>query len=162
MFICLLNRMVTLIGMAPSLHPIRGLSTFIANNLTHSSIKVKRATVCSIHIDNGFSDCLQNSICSGDKEASRFNVTQQMPPNHMDHLPAIKSGLEFSMRDHVMLWAACCLGFFGFLRVDEFTVNSEFQPTIQMIVENLQEDSLVNPTQIGASTSTAARESLII
>ena len=34
-----------------------------------------------------------------------------------------------------MLWAACCLGFFGF-----------FQPSIHMTVADLQGDSLVNPT----------------
>ena len=45
-----------------------------------------------------------------------------------------------------MLWAACCLGFFGFLRAGEFTVNSAFQPSIHMTVADLQADSLVNPT----------------
>ena len=45
-----------------------------------------------------------------------------------------------------MLWAACCLGFFGFLRAGEFTVNSAFQPSIHMTIDDLQADSLVNPT----------------
>ena len=45
-----------------------------------------------------------------------------------------------------MLWAARCLGFFGFLRDGEFTVNSAFQPSIHMTVADLQADSLVNPT----------------
>ena len=45
-----------------------------------------------------------------------------------------------------MLWAACCLGFFGFLRAGEFTVYSVFQPSIHMYVDDLEADSLVNPT----------------
>ena len=45
-----------------------------------------------------------------------------------------------------MLWAACCLGFFGFLRAGEFTVNSTFHPSTHMTVSDLQADSLVNPT----------------
>ena len=45
-----------------------------------------------------------------------------------------------------MLWAACCLGFFGFLRAGEFTVNSGFNPATHMVVSDLQVDSLVDPT----------------
>ena len=45
-----------------------------------------------------------------------------------------------------MLWAACCLAFFGFLHAGEFTVNSAFQPSSHMTVDDLQADSLVNPT----------------
>ena len=43
-----------------------------------------------------------------------------------------------------MLWAACCLGFFGFFRTGEFTVNSPFNPDIHLVVSNVQADSLVN------------------
>ena len=39
-----------------------------------------------------------------------------------------------------MLWAACCLGFFGFLRAGEFTTNSSFDPSA-----DLQVDSSSNP-----------------
>ena len=48
--------------------------------------------------------------------------------------------------DHVMLWAACCLGFFGFLRAGEFTVNSSFNPAVHLSLGDIQADSLVNPT----------------
>ena len=45
-----------------------------------------------------------------------------------------------------MLWAACCLAFFGFLRAGEFTVNLAFDPHTHMTVSDLQADSLVNPS----------------
>ena len=48
--------------------------------------------------------------------------------------------------DHVMLWAACCLGFFGFLWVRDFIVNSFFNPVIHLSVDDIQDDSLVNPS----------------
>ena len=45
-----------------------------------------------------------------------------------------------------MLWAACCLGFFGFLRAGEFTTNSSFDPSIHLAVSDVQADALVDPT----------------
>ena len=45
-----------------------------------------------------------------------------------------------------MLWAACCLGFFGFLRAGEFTKNSSFDHSIHLAVSDVQADALVDPT----------------
>ena len=47
-----------------------------------------------------------------------------------------------------MLWAASCLGFFGFLRAGEFTVNSTFDPSIHLTVQDLQVDAEVNPSSL--------------
>ena len=67
-------------------------------------------------------------------------------PITIDDLTDIQCSLDLSARDHMMLWAACFLGFFGFLHVGEFTVNALFQPSIHMTVSKLQADLLVNPT----------------
>ena len=48
--------------------------------------------------------------------------------------------------DHVMLWVACCLVFFGFLRAGEFTVNSSFDLAVHLSIGDIQADLLVNPT----------------
>ena len=45
-----------------------------------------------------------------------------------------------------MLWAACCFGFFAFLRADEFTTSQPFDPSILLTVSDLKVDTLVNPT----------------
>ena len=47
-----------------------------------------------------------------------------------------------------MLWAACCLGFFGFLWAGEFTVNCAFDPSIHLTVQDLQVDAEVNPSSL--------------
>ena len=44
-----------------------------------------------------------------------------------------------------MLWAAYCLGFFRFLRADEFTVNWTFDPTLHLTMADVQVDSFTNP-----------------
>ena len=125
-------------------------ASLLADNLTHPSIKVYLSAVRSLHFDHGLSDPFVNCLCvqhllrgikrvQGPVSPSRLPIT-------LDHLRAIQRGLDFSRRDHVMLWAACCLGFFSFLRAGEFTVNPAVQPSIHMTVDDLQADSLVNPT----------------
>ena len=57
----------------------------------------------------------------------------------------IHRSLDFSSHNHTMLWAACCIGFFGFLRAGEFTVNAPFDPAIHLSVNDIQADSLSNP-----------------
>ena len=49
--------------------------------------------------------------------------------------------------DHVMLWAACCLGFFGFLRSGEMTAPEvgEFDPGQHLTVKDISLDSVENP-----------------
>ena len=56
----------------------------------------------------------------------------------------IYQSLHFSNYNHTMLGTACCLGFFGFLRIGEFTVNPPFNPNMHLAVSDIQADSLVN------------------
>ena len=64
----------------------------------------------------------------------------------IDVLQVIKRSLDLSSQDHIMLWAACCLGFFGFLHAGEFTTNSPFDPNIHLGVSDVKADTLQDPT----------------
>lgn len=44
-----------------------------------------------------------------------------------------------------MLWAASCVGIFGFLRAGEFTVNSAFDPEFHLSARDLQVDCIMKP-----------------
>ena len=107
------------------------------------------AAVRSLHIDYGFPDPLLNCLrlqrlLKGIKRV-QGPVSPCCLPITIDHLREIQRSLDLSTRDHIMLWAVCCLGFFGLLRAGEFTVNVSFQPSIHMTVSDLQADTMVDP-----------------
>ena len=55
--------------------------------------------------------------------------------------------------DYVMLWAACCLGFYGFLRAGEMTVQSDsgFDPSVNLAMDDMAIDNPTNPTLVRVS-----------
>ena len=89
----------------------------LADRLHHSSIKVYLSAIRSLHIDQGFPDPLVNSLQlqrllpsikrhQGLTRLQRQSVTA-------DFMRIIQRSLDTHNSEHVMLWAACCLGFFG-------------------------------------------------
>ena len=123
-------------------------ASLLTDNLNHSSIKVYLSAVRSLHIDHGLPDPLVNCLRLQRLLRGIKRVQGPVSPRRLPLLQAIQRCLDLSARDHLMLWAACCSGFFGFLRAGEFTVNSVFDPTtyLYMTVDDLQADSLVNPS----------------
>ena len=93
-------------------------ASLLADHLNHSSIKVHLSAVCSLYINHGLPDPLVNCLCL---QRQLRGIKQVQCPASLRHLPitvdllqAIQCCLDLSTRDHLMLWTACCLGFFGF------------------------------------------------
>ena len=84
------------------------------------------------------------SVCCGVS-----NVTKAQSVNANPSQSSWCTFQSLNFYNHMMLWAACCLGFFGFLHAVEFTVNSHFNPNIA--VSDVQAESLVNSGSIKCS-----------
>ena len=54
-------------------------------------------------------------------------------------------------RDTKMIWAACCLGFFGFLRAGEMTApdNGPFDESVQLGFNDISVDNAESPSFVG-------------
>lgn len=99
----------------------------------------------SLHIEEGHPDppvdCLQLQRllrgikrCQGSKQVKRCPVTGKL-------MHIIHHSLDVSnVFNHVMLLAACCLGFFGFFH--------KFDPNYHLTMQDIQVDSMVAPSSI--------------
>ena len=121
----------------------------LADTLHHSSIKVYLSAIRSLHVEEGLPSplvgCLRlQRVLRGIKRHQGSNTLQRQPITS-ELMHTIFQSLNVSDHNHTMLWAACCCGFFGFLRAGEFTVNSHFNPDIHLTVSDIQADTLVNP-----------------
>ena len=52
--------------------------------------------------------------------------------------------------NNIMLWAAACVGFFGFIRAEEFTVSAPqaYDPDVHLNLSDLAMDSHINPSVV--------------
>ena len=67
----------------------------------------------------------------------------------MTRLQTVFSKHPDNYRD-VMIWAACCLAYFGLLRVSEFTTSSpdDFDPSTDLLLSDVALDNRASPTLI--------------
>ena len=91
----------------------------LPDRLNHSSIKVYLPAVPSLHIDYGYPDPLSNCLqlqwfLRGIKRHQGSNPPQRQTVT-AGLMGVLHQSLDLPNPDNVMLLAACCLGFFGFL-----------------------------------------------
>ena len=67
----------------------------------------------------------------------------------MERLHLVLSKHSGNYKD-TMIWAACCLAYFGLLRISEFTTKSpnHFDPSTDLLLSDVAVDSRISPTSI--------------
>ncbi len=131
--------------------------------LKHKSIKTYLAGIRFLHIAEGEDDPFQPSLlrlhyimqeikrCEAQKGVER-RPRLPVSPGILRKLKQIWEG-EPTQPNRTMLWAACCLGYFGFLRMGEMTVPSQegYDPGVHLNNNDVQVDDTASPKVLRVS-----------
>ena len=143
-------------GMNPLPASEQMLILFVAepsSRVCHTTAQSYLSAVRHMHISSGHGDPLKGAL---QLELVLKGLIRKNPRGQDVRLPMtplilmrIKGVLmqqphEFN---NIMLWAACCMTFFAFLRVGEFTTqtNEEFDPSTHLSPRDIEVDDLTNP-----------------
>ena len=144
----------------------------LSESIKADSIKVYLAGVRSLHIKQGFPNTLENRlrlqrIVRGVKRLQGSEKRDRCPVT-FNVLQKLQRQVVLTRYNDSMFWAACCLGFFGFLRSGEFTVAStpSFNPDLHLGLEDIKMDWHHSPTymlvKIKASTTDQFRKGVTL
>lgn len=140
------------------------LLTFVSylaqDGISHATIKVYLSAIRSLHISKGLHEVYSaqltprvEQVLKGIKKEDALKHSKQARlPVTLDILTRLKPIMLHYPGGHdgILLWAACCLAFFGFLRCGEFTVpsQSEFDPSTHLSLADIAVDCREAPTVI--------------
>ena len=125
----------------------------MSQRLAPSTIRSYLSAVRFLHVSNGHRDPLAGTL---QLDLMLRGVRRSKPGKKDNRLPITPFILEKVYEvlnrnpgdyENNLLWAACCLGFFGFLRSGEFTTPSrDYDPSWHLSVRDITVDSTSNPT----------------
>ena len=88
----------------------------------------------------------RNEASKGKEPRERLPIT----PRLLRQIRGVWQTMEEDQRDRKMLWAACCICFFAFLRVGELSVpsDSEYDPASHLSVSDIAVDNPREPSMV--------------
>ena len=134
------------------------MSYLAKQGLRHRTLKAYLSAIRHLHIAEGMEDPFQahfhrlHYTLSGIKrsECEHAGVKRVRLPITPPILRQMRAGWSATATDPdtVMLWAACCLGFFGFLRSAEMTVPSDsaYDPAVHLSYGDIAVDNPASPS----------------
>ena len=136
-------------------------ATYLAlERITYATIKVYLAAIRNTHVSAGLHSHFYqqlsprlHSVLKGIKKTQAITQPAKIRlPITLDIMKNIKNLLSRQPNSYlnIMIWAACCLAFFGFLRVSEFTVPGEniFDESSHLSFNSISIDNRDNPKQL--------------
>ncbi len=128
----------------------------LSQTIAYTSMRTYLSAVRHLHISEGYEDPLRGSM----QLDLLMKGARRTKPTRKDHrlpiTPLILSRIYEVLNQHPnsyenkLLWAACCLGFFAFLRSGEFTLKQgeRFDPSWHLSVNDVATDNLSKPTRL--------------
>ncbi len=139
----------------------RGAAHLGQQNLKHRPIKCYLSGIRFMQIHLSLGDPFKNKavpmldyVLTGIKLVQARSGSPAKPglPITLDLLERLRAEWLRTphLPDNIMLWAAACTGFFGFLRAGEFTVPSsrDYDPEVHLNLQDLAIDSHSNPSLV--------------
>ena len=134
---------------------------FLAKDgLAYTTIKVYIAAIRNLHTSSGLHNTysqqltpyLEQVLQGIKKEQLQSRPPRIRLPITTEIMSRIHKVLSKSPNNHhnIMMWAACCTAFFGFLRCSEFTVPSSngFEPVTHLSLKDIALDNKTSPSLI--------------
>ena len=136
------------------------LAFLAKEGLAYTTIKVYLAAISNLHTTAGLHNVysqqltpyVEQVVQGIKKEQLRSRPPRIRLPITTEIMSCIHKVLLQSRNDHqsIMMWAACCTAFFGFLRCSEFTTTSpnEFDPAVHLSINDIAVDNRNSPSLI--------------
>ena len=133
------------------------------SNISYTTIKVYLSAIRHMHLTVGklqtfnqhLTPCLHQILKGIQKNQAVTSPQKVRLPITLEIMQNIKSLLSQkpSSYTNIMMWAACCLAFFGFLRVSEFTIPSQeqYDQSCHLSLSDISVDSRNNPRLLRVS-----------
>lgn len=142
-------------------HQLCQYISFLAKEgVSHASIKCYLSALRHLQISHNLPDPMISSMPKLETVVKGIKVQQsKKPDNGKVRLPItptvllkIRAVWERQREDfnHIMLWAACCTCFFGFMPAGEMTIPSQigFDPSVHLTFEDVSVDNICKPSML--------------